>query len=1007
MHGNLTTNPLDSAPSHYSRRTRIGLLVLLAVTMLFAAGALVVKYKLEGLRAVVQQEVESRTGAKLQVGAVVVNGLRGLRVDDAAFTFEPEGGPVIQCAAPAIYIHINITDLLYGQISIERVETDHATIRVGRRADRPWFAAPKDSQAHESKLLSEAAFRIVGHECSLEVLNVVGDTRIEVADFGFDVSRLIGSPDITARLTGKIGPSAGNDVKVDLRYASMEDFTLSVRSGSISAEEVNVFLPAPQQFIKTGTASPNLRVAGYPEGILVVALDAPFEEVTVRGQPDFIRPLRGMVRGMASYDAARHVLTLTTAKAESDQLAGRVEGSVTFDAEGPVFDLRLDATRLPVAEALSYVLKGRADAYGTYDFTPQEPYQIYATLRGKADAPEIAFHGSAGGGQFEFKGNDASMPQVSLQLGGITLAWSSDTPVPAGSFTVSDGTLTHAATGLKAEKVSGALTVENNRITIDPLNAELTGNPFVGSLHYDMETNRMEVKASGVVSGLEKAPVSGVLKEASLKGSAAVHCSAVRDAGRYIVDADVDATQAEIAYPPMFVKPLGVGADLKKIHIEAVPNRALTAQAEASVAGSHCTVEAKASASGGKWQLDSITGTADPLDVDGLGKCLHIPYKVTGGSGRNTTFEWQRIAEGTRPWRLKAATTFDALSLFPEGGQKAMACEGVRMEVGLEGGPHGQGTLSIHAKKGDMPAIRDKWFASSDSDDKKPSDEGTMWTFDLAGDDVETFPWHGTNFKGTAHVGPRDSGLDTLAADLPGGGHVEGTYLSYKEDNTYELKLRWTSAPAVWLLDQLEYAHVLNGMSSGEIRYTMDRDDPSNTLKGEGKFEVNDGQFSADFILSQLQGNLESKISGLPSSLKFKQLKSDLQMDRDVIHTPHLELISEGLHVTGDGQFVLHGDLDYDLKVAVSPGLAEKIPALRDNFNLQGLRLAQQDIELAFKLKGPVFNPQSELEGLPPVGITLVSSALEVTSDAMRVIDIPRKVLSDLIRIGGGIVGVK
>jgi len=90
--------------------------------------------------------------------------------------------------------------------------------------------------------------------------------------------------------------------------------------------------------------------------------------------------------------------------------------------------------------------------------------------------------------------------------------------------------------------------------------------------------------------------------------------------------------------------------------------------------------------------------------------------------------------------------------------------------------------------------------------------------------------------------------------------------------------------------------------------------------------------------------------------------------------------------------------------VSLSPETAEKIPILRDNFNVAGLRLAKQDVDLVFKVKGPLFNPQGELAELPPIGITLVSSALERTNDAMRVMDIPRRMFLDLLKIGGGIV---
>jgi hypothetical protein len=197
----------------------------------------------------------------------------------------------------------------------------------------------------------------------------------------------------------------------------------------------------------------------------------------------------------------------------------------------------------------------------------------------------------------------------------------------------------------------------------------------------------------------------------------------------------------------------------------------------------------------------------------------------------------------------------------------------------------------------------------------------------------------------------------------------------------------------------------LTGTTTGRIRYFLDRDDPG-TLKGGGHIEVRDGQFSADFITAQLEGRLEDKITSLPPSLKFTSLHGDLAFERDMVTTTDLELAAPGMKMAGSGSFVLHGDMDYDLKAAVSPDIAERIPALRDNFNVQGLRLAQQDIELAFKIKGPIANPHGELAEYPSVGITLVSSALEATSDAMSVIDIPRKILSDLLKIGGGIVGM-
>jgi hypothetical protein len=304
-----------------------------------------------------------------------------------------------------------------------------------------------------------------------------------------------------------------------------------------------------------------------------------------------------------------------------------------------------------------------------------------------------------------------------------------------------------------------------------------------------------------------------------------------------------------------------------------------------------------------------------------------------------------------------------------------------------------------------MPPIAQKWFIPLRPDRETPSTQ-RPWTFDLAAAALEAPPWKGSNFAGKAYVTSIEAGLAAFGGEVAGGGRVDGTYRSVKQDNTYELSFTWKNIPVSYLIDQFEYPRVLTGATSGAVSYAMDRDDPG-TLKGHGGFEVHDGQFSADFIASQLEGRLENKISTLPSSLKFSSLKTHLAFEGDMVRTPNIQLVSEGIKVTGDGSFVIHGDMDYDLKVAVSPKTADKIPALRENFNVQGLRLAQQDIEFAFKVKGPTFNPRGELAEWPPLGVTLVSSALEVTSDAMKVIDIPRRILSDLLKIGGGIVGMK
>ena len=1011
---NPTTNSDDAQSdpflSRYGRRTRIGLLVLLAVTALFAGGALLVKYKLEGLRASVEKEVESRTGARLHVGSVLVNGLRGLRIDDVDVTLESAAGPRFEFQAPVTYIYIDVVDLLHGQVTIDRIQADQSVLRFSRPADRPWIAADVLDVEGPSRLLEAPSFRVTGSDCTLEVLNVVGDTRLQVNGFGFDIARLGGSPDITAKLSGTLATNPGNRLDVDLRFTSVEDFDLRLQASEVTSDDVAVFLPASERLVRSGVAVPSIRVAGYPGMTFIVAFEAPFENVAVRNQPAFILPAAGTLRGVASYDSVEHVLSLTAAKVESTQLCGRVEGSVDFNGAVPALDLRFEATDLPLKDALDYSLAGRGEEYGAFDLELQEPCNLQVRLKGTTEAPLVSVHGKAEGGRFAFAPKDETYPGGELRLGMMSLIWNSKSGEPVGVFNVVDGSMSHPKLAVKAEKISGTLALTKDTVRVAPLNAEIRGNPFVGMIKYDIPSGAWEVTANGTVADIENTMLARPSKDWSLAGSARVRGHLVKTATQYVLDAEVDATQAEIAYQWWFLKPPGIGAASRKIHMNVIPNRSITLTGRASVASSDLDVSGYWVRKGGRYRLDSFEMTSNHLDVTAAGACLSIPYKVTGGTATEGSLTRTQDTDVEDAWQLAATLAVDEVAVLPEGGETPMQCEGLRMEMTMTGPPALEGSMKLTAENAHMPPIGtgSVWFVPIKSDPmvlEAYPDQGRSWHYTLAADALELSPWKGAHFTGTAYQNADEAGLDAFTCELEGGGHVEGAYRSMRADNTYTMAFEWRDMPIVYLIDQLDYPHVFTGPSNGHVDYSMDRDDPG-TLKGHGAFEIREGQFSADFLMSQLAGRLEEHITAIPLSLEFDHLKTDVSFERDLIRTPNMELVSEGITVTGGGTFVTDGDMDYDLKVALSPEVAEQIPVLRDNLNVQGHRLAQQKIELAFKVKGPTFNPQGELSEPPPIGITMVSSALEVTSEAMRVIDIPRKILVDLLRIGGGLVGM-
>jgi hypothetical protein len=97
--------------------------------------------------------------------------------------------------------------------------------------------------------------------------------------------------------------------------------------------------------------------------------------------------------------------------------------------------------------------------------------------------------------------------------------------------------------------------------------------------------------------------------------------------------------------------------------------------------------------------------------------------------------------------------------------------------------------------------------------------------------------------------------------------------------------------------------------------------------------------------------------------------------------------------------------MDYMITVVLDLATAKQIPVIAQSFNISGMRIVQQDLALTFHVTGPTFNPTGKVAGLPSASVTLVSGAFEVASEAMKVIDLPRRILIDLVKTGGGIVG--
>jgi hypothetical protein len=979
------------------------------LTAVLAGAALFAKYKLEGIRGAVLESAEARIGAKFQVASVSAFGLRGLKLEGVNVSFPTPSGMSLSCRVPAAYVYVDVLDLFYGEASIERVQLDGASVTIHRPIEVPWL--PRKSSENSTPPPPPSPgfpFRVLGKGCNLTIENVVGDSRLLVTGIDFDVSRLADSPTLAATLKGQLEGNPEKAIQLDIQYASLKDFDVGAACSKIEAADVNVFLPASQHIVQEGAASPSIRLAGRSDDTIDLSIEAPFSSVLLRNQPTFIRPATGTVSAIGNYDPTAKLLNLSMSSIESDQFGGTLSGTISLNEKLPVLDVTFASSKLPVQEVLETISEGKLDRYGNLEYALDGETSFSLSAKGPSDDLTIVARGFAAGGHAKFAPLNAQWPKVSLVFGRLDASWDSKSRQPSASLMLLDGKANQAKYEVQVEKISGALRLNGDVVEVAPLTGVITGQPVVVSGQYNIVSKSGKAKLSGGVAEIEKTKLAESIRNTSLTGAASVNLEASLKNNACTFEGSVDATQASIGYRWYFLKPVGMGASAN-VKGEFVPKKRFTVDIDGLVAGSEVKGGSKFSHNGTRWVLRSTTASSDKLDLVSIGKCLSIPYQVENGTGSAAEYEWTRDNDQTQDWHSRVSCTVEEeVSVRVKGGESPMIAKGVRFSGAMVQGPEPNGELTLEAKEARMPSVRGgRWFAPFERDLQKYPLTDWKWAYHLKCAAVEVPPWKGTDFVGEAYSTLNESGFSHYEARLERGGVLNGTISSDRNENSYRATNDWKDIPARYMMDHLQLPLAFKGLMSGKMEYSQDRDDPRSSRKGTGYFEMGEGQFSADFLLAMLEQQLDSQTMVLPPSLRFSQLRADIEFEKDIIRTPSIKLASDAIQIEGSGRFVTDGDLDYNIKIAVNPDVAERIPLLHDNFNVQGHKIAQRDIELAFRLTGPTVKPVSEVTGTPPLHVTLMSGSLEAANEALRVIDAPRRILVDLLKTGGGIIGVR
>ncbi|HOC67387.1 MAG TPA: AsmA-like C-terminal region-containing protein [Candidatus Hydrogenedentes bacterium] len=984
-----------------------------------ATGVLLLKYRLEDARAFSMNTVREYIGIDFTFEDLQTQGLRTLDVTGLQMSLPLPGLGRGTLNVAALRLRLSLPELLQGRVAVGEVD-----IRGARLLLELEPVEKRGGGAGTASILTRLPqLALKGAECFIEVRTKALPQPVLVQDLSFTVTNQPGDASLSGTIQAALSYEDANvDLSLSGRYQKEGNFDVNVAVNGLTQDSISPFVSLPEGF--EGALNGTMHAWGNPEQQVTADLTVEADGLTCPGLPVPLEKDAASLNGLVQWNAGEGLLFVRDCKARTSLAAITLGG--TLDVSKKPLEMALTAVinELAVEDLIPKLLPPSLGAAGKFDVKLPETVEVRLSASGAAPKPVLSARLLIPRADIAFNPENKKLPAGSLTLTQGDFLWKEFNGLPTGSATLSGGKITSKTYGMEAQDVLGTLVMDGSGISVRPLNAIISGERFAGTASYELQEKRLKFDLNGRFVDIEKTPLHSPAKMLWIEGDVGFHISGTYSReGDLKLKATADVTRGAVAYEWWLRKPAGVGATIQELNVAITPGKKMEIKGEAYVEDTHLLGTFTFRRNKEKWVNEHIRLDIPHLEVNSAGKCIYIPYTATGGACKEGFFEWTAAGKQQGDNISTLGGVFDYISFLPDGGKTPLICRDAQVSVTLtniKGGKR-SGELEVHAAEANVPPFSETWLLPMGSTDPEWADTYTLknvdkypaadtegprpWVYKLSADTITVPPWEGRNLVAEVYSNEKETGFNFYRAEV-GEGRIEGTYLQEKADNVIHLKGTWESIPVKYIIRQLELPEILEGAASGNISYVMDQDDPRTTLRAEGQFSVGNGHFLADTLRDTFKHALSDSLADLhPAALQFDRVSSDLRIEGDHIYTDNLLIQSSGMTIKGNGTWVMEGDMDYRIDIAVRPDMADQIPILRDSFNVEGFRMTQKDIELGFHITGPTFSPTGELAGLPPMGVTLVSGAAEMTGEAMKLLDTPRQMFLSIFRIGGSILG--
>lgn len=1009
----------------------VALVVVLLLTAALSVAALFIKYRIDHARSISAHALQERIGVDFGFDGLHTEGVRSLRVEGLHFNMPVPGIGNVSLTADSLKLAISIADIFKGYSAVGMIEVNGARILIeSDKADnnKKEVGLAKKEFSIDPLVAKIPPIDIRGDNCSVVYKGKPDKLPLRIENIAFLLSKAAESSEVALSLSAAMPAGESESIiKVEAVYRAPDTIDAILELDSITPAHLEPFVAIPAE------TKGELAVRAHAYGVVnrqiatEIALDV--NNLSVPQLPEelsFLDISSARLNSEMELDIATRQLYLFQTTLAMDILNANVQGSINFMQQPAVLNIDAHVDDIPLNRIVSEVAGAKAAQFGEYavDISPDSDVSI--RLRGTLQKPAVEVHASIPEVSASVRPTDKKLPKGNLKIQQVNVCWSDFAKLPAGTANLVDGEIIADEFGIKADKLAGMISFDGETVKLHPLMASISEKPWSGTVSYKLADRQMAFDVNGALTKIEETPLYDLVNKLWLGGDIAVRGQGTLGLdGHLKLKANADVTKGMVAFEWWLRKPVGVGASIHNIEVDLIPRKTLTVQGEAAIEDTRILAKLDYVYAEGKFQQKHIRVDVPHLEVNSAGKCVQIPYTARGEACHDAYYESNLVGGKFGDDIAKIGGHFDYVSFLPNNGANPLICKDADVLVTLtdiKGGER-SAALEVHAGEAHVPPFGDDWLLPLGPSDEyesavqerevkaknpktpEPPQPPQPWTYTLSADKIYVPPWEGDNFEAEVYSNDKETGFKFFRANC-GKGRLEGTYLHEKQDNIMHLDATWDSIPATFLIRHLELPEVLEGDITGNMNYVVDRDDPRTTMRADGKFSVANGRFIPEQLAFMLADTLGSSFIALhPDALAFKTVSSDVNIEGDKINTKNLVIDSEGMRISGDGVWVMEGDLDYNITVAITPDLAEQIPLLMDYFNVQGFRMTQQNIELGFHLTGPTFSPSGQLAGLPPIGVTIVSGAAEMTGEAIKLLDTPRQMFMSIFRIGGGILG--